>query len=353
MTDLKLSNKVQTVLGPVEPEALGVTLTHEHLLVDQGCYFRVPDEASEREWIDAPLELSRRGKIVPRYGYFVDNSRLYDTTAATEEALLYKYAGGNSLVDVTNIGIGRDPLALARISRATGLNIIMGTGYYVWPSHPQNMDQKTEDGIAEELIRDLTVGVGDSGIRCGIIGEIGNMWPTNDNERKSLRASAIAQKATGAPILIHPGFHPDSPPAIIDELRRAGADLERVIIGHLGFFHENEIFDAIAESGCYLEWDTFGREDTSNEWQLLGIPAYLPTDNDRIKAIEYMVERGYEDKIVVGHDVCFKFQLTRNGGNGYPHLLTSIVPRLKKMGFNDKTIHKIFVDNPRNILTFS
>ncbi len=353
MPNRNLSGNVQTVLGLIEPAALGVTLTHEHLLFDQGCYFKLPGEASEREWVDATYEMSRRGRLVPRFSQFKDNARLYDTDAATEEVLLYKHAGGDSLVDVTNIGVGRDPLALARISRATGLNIVMGTGYYVWPSHPPDMDRKTEEDIADELVRDLTVGVGETGIRCGIIGEVGNMWPTNDNERKSLRASARAQQATGAAILIHPGFHPDSPPAIIDELDRAGADLGRVIIGHLGFFHEMETFKAIAEAGCYLEWDTFGREDTSNEWRLFGVSTYLDSDEGRMEKLEYMVGQGYEDRLVVGQDICFKFQLTRNGGNGYPHILTSIVPRLKKRGFTDKTIRKILVDNPRNILTFT
>ena len=111
------TGKIQTVLGLIDPADLGITLTHEHLLVDLRCHWFSPEEASEREWIDKPVTLDRLGGVTSRF-YNLDSMILLDEAMAVEETFKYKLAGGGSLVDVTSIGIGRDPLALARIARA-------------------------------------------------------------------------------------------------------------------------------------------------------------------------------------------------------------------------------------------
>ena len=227
----ELKGKVQTVTGPIDPGELGVTLMHEHLLIDLECYFQAPDAASERAWVNAPLTMERLGGVGARVAYNLDNLKLLDEGAAVEEASRFRYAGGGTLVDVTSRGIARDPLALARISRATGLNVVMGASYYVPFAHPLNMDSKSEDEIAEEIVHDVTVGVGETGIRSGIIGEVGNFHPLSENERKVLRASAAAHLATGAPITIHPGADRIE---IVDILAKAGADPRHVVMGHLG-----------------------------------------------------------------------------------------------------------------------
>ena len=352
MSPHELSGKVQTVLGPIDPEALGVTLTHEHLLIDTECYFQPPDEASERAWIHARLTIDRLGGVRQRWSYNLDKSKLLDVQTAIEEVLRYKYAGGSSLVDATSVGIARDPLALARISRATGLNVVMGASHYVPLSHPPDMDQRTEESIADQIIRDVTVGVGETGVPSGIIGEVGNFWPMGDNERKVLRASAYAQRQTGAPILVHVGFHPDSPPTIMDVLTRAGADPRRVIMGHLDMFGDREAMKSLADTGCYMEWDGFGSEDTS-----------LPTiadqkfdhlnDVQRLEMLEYMMEQGFGDKIVIAHDVCMKYMYARYGGKSYDHILSNMVPRMRRRGFTESQIRAILVDNPREVLTFT
>ena len=354
MTIQGLSGKVLTVLGPIDPDSLGVTLTHEHLLVDDECYFRLPDEASERAWIHAPLTMDRLGGIAQRVHYNLDNMKLMDVQAAIEEAFLYKYVGGGSVVDATSMGNGRDPLALARISRATGLNIIMGGSYYVPVAHPPDMDERSEESIAEEIVRDITVGVGDTGIRSGIIGEVGNFWPLSDNSRKVLRASGYAQKQTGAPVLIHPGFHNDALEEILNILVSGGAEPQGVVMGHLDSFGDMGVLKSLAETGCYLEWDIFGYEDTSYDTSSyrshLGLA--LPNDVQRLQRIEYFVEEGYLDKIVIAHDAGYKLRNARYGGKTYDHILTNIVPRMKKRGFTEEQIRTILVDNPRRILTF-
>ena len=349
MSPEELSGKVQTVLGPIAPESLGVTMTHEHLLVDLRCYFERPDEASERAYVHAPVTMDVLGRISRMWLHNLDNLFLGDIDAAIGEALLYKNEGGGSLVEATSRGIGRDPLGLARISRATGLNVIMGAGYYVPQSHPPDMDDKSEDEITEEIVRDITVGVGDTGIRSGIIGEIGCTWPLQDNVRKVLRASARAQSETGACILIHPGPEDECHQAILDVLVSAGARPQRVIMGHLdGTLTDLGLLKSLAETGCFLEYDNFSKEDSHS---------FLSSrdrvnDVQRIEKLAFLAENGHVDQLVVAQDVCTKHHYTRYGGKGYAHILNEIVPRMRTKGFSEADVEAILVDNPRRALTF-
>src|SRR5262245_15183633 len=127
MRNTNLSGKVQTVVGPISPDSLGPTMAHEHLLIDLTCLFLAPTEATEIFRANQPITLATLGWI--RYNYFAhrENLVLLDEEAAVAELSHFKRAGGGAIVDVTPIGIGRDPLGLSRIARATGLNIIMGT----------------------------------------------------------------------------------------------------------------------------------------------------------------------------------------------------------------------------------
>ena len=206
----ELTGKVQTVLGPILPEGLGVTLPHEHIVCDGRSWFVEPSEATAKAMAHHPVTLDILWWL--RYHFFQnwDDLQLLDEEEAIDETLHFKYAGGNSIVELSNIGLGRDPMALARISGATGLNVIMGSGYYIAASHGPDMDAKTEEDIAEEIVRDVTEGVGDTNIRAGIIGEIGTSWPITKNELKSLRAAARAPRITGAPLTGHPGQPEDA-----------------------------------------------------------------------------------------------------------------------------------------------
>ena len=346
----KLTGKVQTVLGPIDPSQLGVTLTHEHLLIDLGCYFQAPEEASERWYIDKRLTMDVLGTIGKRWGYNHDIQRLLDTKAATDELFKYKLAGGNSVVDTTSIGIARDPLALARMSRQTGVNVVMGASHYVPVSYPADLEKKAEQAITDQIIRDVTVGVGDSGIKAGIIGEVGNFWPTNETTRKVLRASAHAAMETGATVLIHPGFHQDALMHIMNDLMEAGMDGKRVIMGHLDSFADLGLLREVADTGATLEYDRFGWEDTS--WIFDNPQLYTPSDVQRMERFEKLIEWGYGDRLVVAHDVCFKTDWAAYGGKGFAHIVENIVPRMRKRGFTEKQIHAILVDNPRRMLTF-
>ena len=131
-----LAGKIQTVLGPIDPERLGVTLTHEYLLSDISVIQGPPDSASAKDFYHRPVSQEMMGRIRHYAAPNADNTRLGDIPTAIEEIKLYKQHGGNSLVDATIIGISRDPMGLFRISHATVVNIIMGASYYVAAAHP-------------------------------------------------------------------------------------------------------------------------------------------------------------------------------------------------------------------------
>lgn len=350
MSRPELSGKVQTVLGPIDPEDLGVTLPHEHLVSDGSCWFIEPSEATEKAMVRHPVTLDILWWL--RYHLFqnMDDLLLLDEEEAIKEAMRFKLAGGDSIVELSNIGLGRDPAALARISRATGLNVIMGSGYYLAVSHGPEMDAKTEDEITDEIVRDITVGVGTSGIRSGIIGEIGCSWPLVDNERKSLRAGAHAQQLTGAPLNVHPGQSEESPMEIIKILGDAGADLTRTVMDHIDrvLRHpDNRI--KLAKTGCYLEYDLFGREGYYPMHQRV---IDLPNDAQRINEIIDLIDKGYLNRILISQDIWNKTQRCTYGGWGYAHILRNTLSVMRVKGITDQQIHTIMVENPKRLFAF-
>lgn len=351
MANSNLTGLVQTVLGLVSPQDLGPTTTHEHLFIDFSCMFNPPTEVSDLARGKAPLTMDLLGWV--SYNWFgnLDNLMLDEEETTIKEANLYKRAGGGTVVDATTFGIGRDPLALTRVSRATGLHIIMGAGYYVGIVHPPEMDDLTESNIAQRIIDEILIGVGNTGVKAGIIGEIGCSWPLTPNEKKVLRASATAQRKTGAPILIHPGRNPKAPKEILEILSGAGAETERVIMGHLDrTVTDYNLLTRIAETGCYLEYDLFGLESSHYP---LDHDIDRPSDAQRMDFIKRLVDDGFGDRVVVAHDICTKHRLVKYGGHGWAHILEHIRPGLIRKGLSEKEVNNILIENPSRILTFS
>jgi phosphotriesterase-related protein len=346
-----IAGRAQTVLGPIAAADMGITLPHEHLLLDFTLMFKDPEGERERALAHQPVRLDNLGWVRRNFSSSLDNLRLDDENVARDELLLYRDAGGRTVVDPTNRGLSRDPLALARVARATGLNIVMGSGYYVAASHPPDMDAKTVDGIAREIVTDLTAGVNGTGVHAGFIGEIGTTWPWTANERKVVQAAVLAQRETGAPLMIHPGRQERLPLEIVDVVRREGGDLARTILCHI----ERTIVDPavlleLAATGVYLEYDLFGLESSYYPYN----PAFdMPNDAGRIRQIRFLIEHGHLTQVLMSHDIAYKHCLTRWGGYGYHHLLVSVVPRLRLKGVDDKTIQTLLVDNPRRAFVFA
>ena len=341
---------VQTVLGPVHPSELGATTTHEHLYIDFSFMYRPARDTPSPDLADAPITLENLGWIRRNYYSNRSNLQLMDVETTIGEVKEYREVGGGTIVDATTAGIGRNPDALARISSESGVHVIMGAGFYVGAVHPEDMDERSEEALAREIVRDIVDGVEDSGVRAGIIGEIGCTWPLAPNERKSLLAAAIAQRETGAAILVHPGRHPDAPLEILELLANRDADLSRVIMGHLDrTVFEFSAVESIAASGCCLEWDLFGNE--GSYYPLAEID--MPSDAQRLDFMKCAAAAGYSDRIVVGHDIAHKHRLVKYGGHGYGHILENIVPKMRRKGFSEDVIRAITVDNPARILALA
>jgi len=344
-----IGKKAQTVLGPINVDDLGITLPHEHLLLDMKIWFTEPTEATLKQLAYEKIKLKNLFWVIYNQYNNLDNMQLFSEEDAIHEAMIFKNEGGGTIVDVTTPGLGRDPLALARISRATGLNIIMASGHYVGAEGSSVIDQKHENDLANEITNELIVGVETTGIRSGIIGEIGCTWPLLEREKKVLKACAIAQNNTGAAITIHPGRHEDSPMEILKTLESAGADLTHVIMGHIDRtgFQLKTILE-LANTGCYLEYDTFGI-----------VPFYplkfglfnRPCDRERIEQIMELMNRGLIKQILISQDTCLKTKLTRFGGGGYAHILRNILPQMFARGFTHDDINIIMKENPKKFLS--
>lgn len=344
---------VQSVLGPIKVDDLGIVLPHEHLFVDLRCCFVEPTEPEDKEMARQPVSLQNLSWFRSHRRSNLDNEQLTDEEIAISEAMCFRKAGGNTIVEVTPNNISRNPSGLVRVAQATGLNVIMGTAYYIESSYrPElNMDSKTVDDIAEEFVRDILVGVGGSGVRAGIIGELGCSWPLTDNERKVLHAAATAQQRTGVAISVHPGFYEGAALEIINILTDAGADPAHIIISHMSGTLPISAHDArckLAETGCYLEYDTFGYDGI---YPLVITPYDMPNDAIRINEIIELIADGYLNQILISQDICEKLQLGCFGGMGYSHILNNIIPLMRQKGVTEAQINTIMVENPKRVLS--
>jgi len=202
---------VQTVLGPIEADALGITLPHEHLLTTLGPRFIEPADAEGRRLAAEPVTLANLSWVRRNYLSSHDNMILGPEPLAIEEVARFKAAGGGTIVDASSIGLRGDLAAIARISKATGVHVVVATGYYTHDFHDPSVATATPERLAEVIVRELTDGIDETGLRAGIIGEVGCNWPLHRDERKSVTAAGLAQAATGAPVSVHPGRNPRSP----------------------------------------------------------------------------------------------------------------------------------------------
>ncbi len=351
MATSPIAGKVQTVLGPVAPETLGPTITHEHLLIDFRVVFQQPTDASQAGMAEEKLSLKNLGWIRHNWNSSLDNLMLLDEEVAIAEARGYFNSGGGTMVDVTSNGLGRDPQALARISRATGLNVVMGGGHYIGATHPAEFETATAEEIAESIIRDIEDGVGDTGIRTGIIGEVGVSAPWGQTERKTVQAAVIAQVQTGAPVLIHPGRDEELPGQILEAVAEWGGDLAHTVMGHIErTIYNRDALKRVAETGAFLNFDLFGHDSS---FYPLAPSSYMPNDAQRLDQIEFLIAGGHLHQILLAHDVCSKHRLKEYGGHGWDHIIARVVPQMLARGISREDVDAMLVDNPRRMLTFA
>ena len=307
---------VQTVLGPIEPATLGVTLPHEHTQI---ALWQIP--ARWDYW-----QLTR------------------DETVILEELALFRAAGGSGLVDLTLPGVGRDPAWLAGLARASGLHIVMGCGWYRESYYPPDLliDRRTVDALADQLIAEIDGGVGDTGVRPGIIGEIGTDKPwISALEERIHRAAARAARRTGLAITTHAVLSAVGLDQL-DLFEAEGADPTRVVIGHADSYPLLDHHLAIVRRGASVEFDFLGMSFT---------PAERHGEPRVIELLCELLSRGHAERILLSQDVCHDQQLKRYDGNGYVYLAETFLPRLRDAGVSDAEIETMTVANPRRLLS--
>jgi len=342
------SGKVMTVRGQIPVEALGVTLMHEHLLLDASSWWKRPCCASDVGLAERPIDVSMIGEL--RMNPFLnrDNCQLLDADIAIEELALYTDLGGQSLVDATNLGIGRDSRALQKISRRTGLNVVMGAGFYLEPSHPDYVKNMAVEEIGMAIARDCGAVPDDMPIvAAGIIGEIGVSKDFTAAEEKVLRGAARASRLSGVPLTIHlPGWERLAH-RVLDVIAQEGGDLRHTVLCHMNPSHSDLSYQrSLADRGAFLEYDMIGMDYFYAD-QL----AQSPSDEENAIAIARLIQDGYLNSVLMSHDVFLKMMLTRHGGFGYGYILKHFVPRLKRHGVDDAAIKDMLVDNPRRVFS--
>ena len=296
-----------TVRGPVAPEDLGHTQMHEHIFTDLSW--------PRHRWLALPIT---------------------DEVQMTEEVRLYREAGGGTLVDPTLEHIGRDPEKLRRVSESAGVHVVMGTGFYREPYYPEFVNKWTTQRLADYMINEIENGVGGTGVRPGVIGEIGldKAWVQGVEERV-LRAAARAQVATGLPITTHTTMY--MAPAFLEIFQEEGAAADRVILGHLDGVLEMDALEQAAATGAYLEFDLIGLE-------------WINTDKRRAEFLAELVRRGFQDRLLLAQDMPARPRLKTNGGHGYQHLIENFLPMLRAEGVGEEAIHAMTRSNPARVL---
>ncbi|WP_339264792.1 phosphotriesterase [Paenibacillus sp. FSL K6-1330] len=295
---------IQTVLGPIRPEELGVCACHEHLYVD----------------------LSRIKKN--------EDTCLQDTGLVLDDLQSFYAYGGRAIVEVTNDGMGRNAQKLAEISKVSNIHIVASTGCYKDPFIPEDKLHWNRDQFAEWMIREIGSGIADTSIKPGVIGEIGSsLNEFKPVETELFHGAVAAAKETGLPLSTHTTLGTCALEQI-ELFIGEGMPLDQVIIGHQDLNEQHDVVLDVLKAGAFVAMDTIGKEN-------------YRSDNARLESLLKFIEQGYEDQLLLSTDLTRKSHLRALGGQGYDVVLRSFVPALRGRGITDAVINKLLVTNPQ------
>jgi predicted metal-dependent phosphotriesterase family hydrolase len=301
---------IVTVNGPIPASQIGYTLSHEHLFCDL--------------W-----------DLAKSYDSILD-----DESLAIRELAEYGEAGGRTLIDATSCGLGRNPGGLRRISQATGVQIIMGAGWYRECFYPAIVFEKDTNALADLIVSEVTQGADGTDVRAGIIGEIGterkHITPAQE---RVFRAAARAQRRTGACVMTHTTHFGELALEQIALLQEEGVPAGRIVISHLGDRHDTQELLKIAQRGVFMSVDNIGY-----------IGQGYPGDEVRARNVGLLIGEGHLAQIVLSGDICQKTHLAAYGGKGYAHVPRRFVPLLHKNGVTEEATHQMTVVNPARML---
>lgn len=289
-----------TVLKP------GITYAHEHIPID-------------------------RSEVIE------DEDALLDSQQLVIHELKELYSKGvRNIVEATCRGIGRNVAYAQKVAAETGINIVQATGWYQSAFLPIEVYQLSVTQLAEMMIKDITIGIKNTDIKAGVIGEIAttkNRW--TEQEEKVFNAAVIASKETHTPIMTHTSKgtlgHEQ-----VEFFQKKHANLSKIIIGHVDLTGNPNYVLEMLKTGINVEIDTIGKNN------------YM-SDAKRVDIIKAAQDAGFTDQIVMSMDITRKSHLKANGGIGYAYLLDSFIPELKAGGVTEGFINKMLVENPQRI----
>jgi phosphotriesterase-related protein len=327
---------------------MGLTLTHEHLFNIVTPWWHPPydDSARSKELVDEKVSITNIWEL--RHDPFLnkDNCALDDIESAISEVKRFAAQGGHTIMEAcADKRNGRDPEGLARISRESGLNVIMGSGIFLDPVHgPEHLDGSVRE-IADRIVHDVTVGAQGTNIRAGFIGEIFVGQPFTNRERNSLAGACLAQRETGVPIQIHmPGWYRLGD-EVLDFVAAQGVPMQSVVLCHSNPSGDDyEYQTRLLKRGIYLQYDMIGMQVFYADQQ-----APCTSDEDDARNIARLVKAGYGDRVLMSHDIFMKILLRANGGPGYGHIVEFFLPRLARHGVSLQQGIAMMTDNPRRL----
>jgi 5-phospho-D-xylono-1,4-lactonase len=302
---------IMTVRGPVEPQRLGVTYAHEHLLGG-------PPEWSSEEDADFTM---------------------LSEASAEKELKLFKLAGGQAIVEMSPADDNRRPGQLRDLSQRTGVHIVMTTGLHKESFSGHFTKNATVEELTGWFVGDVEVGVNGTEVHAGVIKGATSLNTITEGEEKVLRAAARAHLRTGAPI----STHTQNGTMGLEQLaifREEGVDLSRVAIGHVDRKLEYDYHKLMLDMGAYLIYDQISKEK------------YVP-DSARVSMLVRLVDEGYANRIMLAGDFGRASYWTSNGGGpGLTYILWRFVPWLHSEGVSVEATRTMLVDNSARFLAF-
>ncbi len=305
---------VQTVLGQIDASQLGVTYGHDHLIMRPPASFVADDPTLQLDDLDAALR----------------------------EVGFFKAAGGQALVEMTTVELGRSPRELKAIAEAHGVHIIAATGYNKGRFAEDIVATKSVDDLTAEMVRDVTEGMDGTDIRAGVLKASSSKNTMSANEAKVFHAAAAAHERTGAPI----STHTEAGSYALEQIalfRAAGVDPGHILIGHLDRLLDWDYHQAIAATGVFMGFDQLGKEK------------YYP-DAQRIVFIRRLIAAGHGGQIILSGDIARKSNWPSYGfgyGPGLTYILWRFIPWLLESGVTRAQVDDLLIHNPARAFSWA
>lgn len=342
--------RLNTLRGIISAEDVNLICPHEHLFIDMTHEAVEPKTEAEKKLFYSDICMNNLCALRRNPYISYTNLILDDVDLAVEETKCLADVGCNLLVDVTTVGVGRDMMKLKAFSEKSDLNVIVGTGLFVHDALPKMYEHRSAEQIAAWMIDEIENGHCDTGIKPGVIGEIGISEKIYPVEEKSIRAAAIASVVTDLPIYLH--TYPWNRVALnaVKMLLEDGVKTENICICHLDVAFDDEYLRQALDLGIYLEFDNLSKEFffEPQEGAFAGGP--FETDVARVHKLKELIAEGYANQLLLANDLCLKGSLHKYGGPGYDHAFRNFVPMMRLYGIFEEDIHKLLYVNPKRFL---